>query len=379
MYIVLLPIWILLIASGFFIRRSKVLVMIQSVFISGMIAANNGNPDQFQYMQLYDQLQNNPGTIFNSNIGLNLIFYISGIFRQYNISLFFICIIFMVVMYKAVKFYTNNYSFVFSLYLISPFVMDSIQVKNMLGMIIWLYFSKYLLEFKYSNDKRNLILYLLGVVLASSVHFAFLFTIIYVMVAFINNKNVIKFVASISCIFVSLVLLLKELSPISAILAATKLPPFVLLASKLQAYNANQNIGSTSARRMIVILFYVLIFAILLILGYVIKKSEIKKAEELYFFVIQITTISLIIIPLMSYSQEMYRIQRDLLLLFYAFFASLLSNKTIINEGRHLHLNLLNCYLLISSVLVAYFYLYFDSIYWNYQEGFCVLFKILKN
>lgn len=131
MYIVLLTIWILLIVSGFFVKNSKILVVIQSVFISGMIAANNGNPDQFQYIQLYSQLQSNPESIFDNNIGLNLIFYISTIFKQYNISLFFICIVFMFIMYKAIAFYTDKYSFVYSLYLISPFVMDSIQIKNM--------------------------------------------------------------------------------------------------------------------------------------------------------------------------------------------------------------------------------------------------------
>lgn len=376
MYI-LLFLWISLILLGLFIRKSKVLVLVQTLFISMMIALNNGNPDQWQYMNLYSQLRANPANIFSSNVGLNILFYISSIFGQYNISIFIISFLLMFILYKAITYYTVNVSYVFSLYLISPFVIDTIQIKNLYATVVWLFFSRYLYKYYLSHKKDDLVKYFFGVILASSIHFVFLFTALFILAAFITKKNLFKFIFSFGVISTVLGVMVTKIQSIVSILAATSISTFVLLANRFQIYGANYKLESAAARREVTIIFYVLIFLVFFIVRLFMRSDKELLPNQLFNLVILITLISVIIIPLMTYSQELYRIQRNLLLLYYIMFAKSLDHD--IFNFSNMKLNIARLSIFICSILVAMFYLYFDSIYWNYDSGFKVLFKILAN
>lgn len=373
MYILLI-FWVILILLGLFIRKSKVLVLVQALFISMMIALNNGNPDQWQYMNLYSQLRVDPTNIFSGNVGLNIMFYISSIFNQYNVSIFVISILFMFILYKAITYYTSNVSFVFALYLISPFVIDTIQIKNLYATVIWLLFSRYLYEYYLSHKKEDLFKYFLGVILATSVHFAFLFTALFALVAFINENNLFKFVFSFGTVFAILMAFVSRIQSIVSVLASTGISTFVLLASKFQVYGANYKLGSAAARREVTILFYIMIFIVLTIIRFFMKRDKSLLPEKLFHMVVLITAITIIIIPLMMFSQEIYRVQRNLLLLYYVMFGNSL-NTDILNF-KNLKLDTGRLSIFICSVLVAMFYLYVDSIYWNFDTNFKILFKL---
>lgn len=376
MYI-LLFFWIFLILLGLFIRKSEVLVLVQALFISMMIALNNGNPDQWQYINLYSQLKTDPTTIFSSNIGLNILFYISSIFHQYNVSIFFISCLFMFFLYRAIIYYTNDISYVFSLYLISPFVIDTIQIKNLYATVIWLFFSRYLYEYCLTHSKNDLLKYFMGVILATSIHFAFLFTGLFSLIALINKKNLFKFIFSFGIVFAVLAFMVSKIQSIVSILASTGISTFVLLASKFQIYGANYKLESAAARQTVTLLFYALIFTVFLIIRLFMKRDNTLLPEQLFNLIVLITLMSIIIVPLMTYSQEIYRIQRNLLLLYYVMFGKCLSYD-ILNFSR-MKLDIGRLSIFICSILVALFYLYFDSLYWNYDSGFKILFKMLTN
>lgn len=368
---ILIYIWILLIILGLFIKKSKFLVLVQSLFISGMFAMNNGNPDQFKYINLYSQLKGNPAGIFSGNVGLNIIFYISSIINQYNISLFFMCLFFLFLMYKGVSFYTNNISFVFSLYLISPFVIDSIQVKNFFAMIIWLYFSKYLYLGTIGQDKKkNILMYCVGVLIASTVHYSFLFTYLYVLLAFVNKENLYKMLLSLGGVLIIVTMVMKNLTTIIDKLSKTGIAMFGILYSKIQDYKVNYDIGSADARKYVTILFYVIMLAIFIYI-YITGQHKLMR-QGTYYFAVGITLISVMILPLIDYSQEIYRIQRNLLILYYSVFAYNFSDK-LIEHGR------LKIFRMVFEIIIlgmAFFYLYVESIHWNFDTGFRILFKI---
>ncbi len=366
-----------MILLGLFIRKSEVLVLVQALFISMMIALNNGNPDQWQYINLYSQLKTDPTTIFSSNIGLNILFYISSIFHQYNVSIFFISCLFMFFLYRAIIYYTNDISYVFSLYLISPFVIDTIQIKNLYATVIWLFFSRYLYEYCLTHSKNDLLKYFMGVILATSIHFAFLFTGLFALIALINKKNLFKFIFSFGIVFAVLAFMVSKIQSIVSILASTGISTFVLLASKFQIYGANYKLESAAARQTVTLLFYALIFTVFLIIRLFMKRDNTLLPEQLFNLIVLITLMSIIIVPLMTYSQEIYRIQRNLLLLYYVMFGKCLSYD-ILNFSR-MKLDIGRLSIFICSILVALFYLYFDSLYWNYDSGFKILFKMLTN
>lgn len=370
---VLVCIWILLIIMGFFVKRSKWLVLIQSLFIAAMFALNNGNPDQWKYINLYSQLKSNPVGIFSGNIGLNVIFYLSSIFNQYNISIFFICVAFLFLMYKGVLFYTKNTSLVFSLYLISPFVIDSIQIKNFFAMIVWLYFSRYLYLSTIKVDvKKNVLMYSIGVLLSSTIHYSFLFTALYVLLAFVNKDNFPKLAISLTGIFVILTFIINNLMTIISKLSLTGISMFNVLYSKIQDYRLNYDVGSADARKYVTVIFYIIIFLVFVFiyLSNGNKNNLIKK--ESFNFVMGVTALSVMIIPLIDYSQEIYRIQRNLLILYYSIFACAFDNK-IIEYGK---LKIFRLIFVFINISVAFYYLYIESIHWNFDTGFRILFKI---
>lgn len=374
MYILLL-IWLFLILFGLILRKSNVLATIQLGFIAIMIAINNGNPDQWQYINLYNQLRGEPSTIFNGNIGLNIVIYISSFFNQYNLSIFLISCFFALIMFKAVRFYTPNISYVFSLYLISPFVIDTIQIKNFYATIIWLFFSRYLYLFIASRDRQDLFKYFLGVILASSIHFVFLFAGLFALVAFINEKNFFKFIFSCGLVLAVLSIIIYKIQAIILALSSTGIPMFDLLATKIQNYGANFAFESASARREVTIIFYIMIFAVMIMIKKLMDRDKNLLSKEMFLMVFLITSISVVIIPLMSYSQEIYRVQRNLLLLYYVMFAKCF-DKNIFNFPKK-KLDFGRFSIFTCSILVAMFYLYYDSLHWNYDAGFRVLFRML--
>lgn len=383
---ILIIIWIVLILAGFIKKDSKSIVFLQSLYASFMIATNNGNADQQNYMNLYYQLANNFGNVFssnaniggNGNIGFNLIFYISSFFRQYNLSLFIISAVVMLILYKGISFYTKNVAIVFSLYLISPFIIDTVQIKNFIAAIVWIYFSRYLylaINGKKESKTKNTFLYIVGVIIATSIHFVFSFTILYTILIFINTKNFRKFIWSLVAIFLLLFLCMRKITIIIRILASTGFPTFVTIAGKFQDYGANFNGGDYVQRNYIVLLVYIFMYIIMFFIYRSLRNQPNENQFKLLNFTFGVTLISMLIIPLMIYSSDLYRIQRNILLLVYILYAHFRNFKILILSERA-KLNYINFTVSFLTVSLAVIYFYIEDIHWYYNSVFRILFRI---
>lgn len=359
----LISIWLFFIFLGFIIKNSKIITILQLLFATLMITFNNNNPDQLNYITTYFSLKTNSSLLFNQNPIFNFLLYIFGVFNNYNVALCCIVIISFYFLYKGISFYTDNTSFVISLYLISPFVIDGTQIKNFVAMCIWIYFSTYL--FKATKDhkfNKNAVIYLLGVLITTMIHFSFMFTVLYILVIFLDFTKLKNICLSIISIVVVLLGLL-NLTSLLQNLGDTGISSFQLASLKLNDYAVNYDSGSASARFKVTVLFYVLI-AVIFILIY----KNIIYIKSYYTYIIKITIMSLLILSIISYSMEMYRLQRNLLILYYIMFAMSLDN-----NGSFL---LKNIKISTLSLLPAIFYLYFDSIIWNYDSVFRVMFHL---
>lgn len=376
--------WIFLILLGLIFKKVKFVTILQMIFVSTMIALNNGNADQKNYIDLYNQLSSNFQNVFsensniggNGNFGFNFILYLSSFFKQYNWSIFFISIITMVIFYKGMTFYTSNTSTIMSLYLLSPFVIDTVQLKNFIAAIVWVYFSRYLflaINGKISEKNKNIIKYLIGVIITSSIHFVFSFTILYILIAFVNEKNIKKFIGSLAFTLVILSLVLQKITSIINVLASTGFPIFVAISSKFRDYGDNFAEGDFQMRIYIVIIIYILMFICLFYLMVAYRKNNIDNYSLLY-FVLGITVISILILPLMRYSSDIYRVQRNLLVLYYILFSSFRNNKVLIIRETT-RLNYINFGALFLSILLAFSYFYIEDIYWYYDSVFRILFR----
>lgn len=367
----LISIWILLIVLGLVNRKSFLLTLIQIVFSIFMFTFNDGNPDRLMYINDFWILKSDPSQILHGNSLFNLFLYIFGIFNQYNIAVFFIALISFCFLYKGIKFYTNSTSLVISLYLISPFIIDSTQLKNFMAMCIWIYFSKYLyLSVQKQFVGKNTFLYLIGVVLATLVHFSFMYTAIYIFLITIRFDSI----KSIFFNVFSLIIIIFGVNKFPNILSSlnnTGISSFQLASSKLGDYTLNFNVGDTNARLKVTILFFILIFGAFFVLNK--NANETVFSKRYYLFIVKLTIICFpILFIISSASMEMYRIQRDLLPMYYILFAILLDNEYVIEKKETVLLQNIKIY--VFAVGVALFYFLVESFIWNYISVFKPMF-----
>lgn len=369
----LLIIWIILILSGILLKDSRVVLLLQLIFAILMITFNNGSADQLAYINNLSVLQGNSSAIFNGNFLFNIIFYIFGTIGGYNFAIFVISIISFLFLYKGIKFYTSNISFVMSLYLISPFVIDATQFRNFMAMCIWVYFSKYLyLAYQAGKFDKNAVFYLLGTTIAVLVHFAFLFSYIFIFSIYIKDKG-IRSGLKVICILGILLIGFNNIPFLRLLMSSSNISILQMTASKFNDYGLNYNLKSASARLKSTVFFFVLIFIVFLII-YLLMKSNKMCLPELYKFVFSVTVISLLILPLLQYSMEIYRIQRNLLVIYYVLIGYLLNGSVFDVEHKKMYISRwLYCNL---GVVVSIFYLLFDSVIWNFDSVFKVLFKL---
>lgn len=367
----LLFIWIVLILLGFIVKNSKVIALFQASFAILMITFDTGNSDQLGYINNFLMIKSNPAYILNQNPLFNLLNYIFGVFGQYNIALFFILILSFCFLYKGVSFYTSKISFVFSLYLISPFVIDGTQVRNFVAMCVWVYISKYLYKatIKHSFD-RNAWIYLLGVFIVSLIHFSFIFTAIYVFIVFLNvykSRN-------IAFIFIGIIFsvgFMKYFMNLMNFLGKSGIESFQTALVKINDYTANYNIGSANARLKATAFFYIIIFIVFLLVYKNAKNNFSNSVYNYYLFIVKLTIVSLPLIFIINYSMEIYRMQRNLLLMYYILFA-LLYRKKVSNQRNVISMQ--NLMINVISIVISLFYLLTEAIIWNYDSVFKVMF-----
>lgn len=373
----ILTLWTLLIVLGFLFRNSKKLSIVQMLFMTVLVVNNVNNPDYHMVESSFNAAQKGMD-IFSGNWLLKLVYYIVGLVGNYQVALLVISLLSFFLIYRTISYYTANTSYVFSLYMIASFVIDATQIKNFFAMAIWIYFSKFL--FNAYKEKRathivkreELLKYVLGVFLATSVHVSFAVTIVFVLIVFIDMKT--TFVLGGILILVSylspniigvLEKMAKQLSLLGGI--------FNIVHEKFIAYSHTISLGSVTTRLKLEIIFFVIITFILIYLKrskYIFKELDYQISVD---FMYSLNVIVLTFVPLMYFSTEFYRFQRNLLLIIYSVLANALVDsfafKRIQKKG--------DIVISVVSLTPAFFYLLVDAIIWNYDSVFTKLFWII--
>lgn len=359
-------IWLVLIILGIFYRKSKKLAFFEIVFAVLIFTTLDGGPDYNNYVSLFHNINSSIGNIINGNVLFNLMLYIFGLFGNYNIALFFISAISMAILYKAVSFYTENVSFVLAIYLIAPFMIDIIQIKNFMAMAVWFYFSRYLFKAYLGESKSyNVCIYLLGVTISVGFHFSFVIMYFFALVPFIKIKKILILICLIA-VMLGLMFGTNIIDYIVEMISKSDAAFFVTIISKFKDYKANFNYGRMRTRFIITLALYVGMIVMLWFIYLFKKKSKLEKENYAIQFLIVFDIIIAVIFPFMLYSMEIYRVQRNVLILNYAIVAAF-TRKKVMSDGKiHLISVLSICFCLIISI----YYLCFDCIYWNYEDVF---------
>lgn len=368
---VFLFLWISLIMLGIIYKNSKKIAVLQIALVVFLFSVSSvSNADYNNYVTWFQSLSLKD--IFNGNILFNMLMYMFKFTGNYNVGLFAVSILAMVIIYKAISYYTDNIAFVISLYLIAPFVIDVIQVKNFIAMAIWFYFSRYLhLAYIGKRKRYNMCIYLLGVAIASGFHFSFVITSIFVIIVWLRLNKIIML-----AVFISLssfvVLRTNIMDRLLGIISKTHINILVNISSKINAYTANFNQQRMETRLKLTLAVYICILLMLMCIYFIQKRKKNVQSKHLIEFLITLNVATAVIFPFMRYSMEIYRVQRNLLLINYAIVSVGIPAKIVCN-GK---LNVNNMLSKIFCGIIAGVYLYFECIYWNYGVVFKPVFKL---
>lgn len=356
MYIVM---WIALIILGFISPKSKIVPYFQMIFLILKMGFVTGTADYRTYNDIYVSLITGKSSVFSGIWLFNSFYYIFGRFTSYQFVVFTTALIGMLLLYKSINYYTNKVAMVLSLYMLAPFTIDATQQRNFLAMCVWLVFSRYLyLAYIYKDERRkNIEYYLVGVFLASSIHTSFWVTILFLIIIWLRDKKL--FLTAILFVILTAVgffnvfdIIIDWISQYNNVIAKG-------IYAKYVAYAISFDSDSAMLRIELSILFLIIFLCILAYLKYI-KRYSVKIS-----YIRELNVAFLFIVPLMFFSMEFYRIQRNILILDYCILATSIKENFSIKRGL-----IKDFFIVLGVVGIAIFYLYIDSIVWNYESVF---------
>ena len=185
----------------------KTVYIIDVLFLLFLIVAmggNIGNPDSLAYVRYY-----NSQDLFSRDIGFGyLMKFFYGIGLDYYWFKLVIAVVGIVLINNTVKKYIGGKfrRLVYILYFIYPFFMDVVQVRNFLGMTIFIYAYPLIIE----NTKKSLFHYWCLIFLAGLCQKTlFLFALVPLLYVFRSNGKYIKFLVG-AALSLSLLLTIKK-------------------------------------------------------------------------------------------------------------------------------------------------------------------------
>lgn len=178
-------------------KKSTLLSLLLFITLWILFGFNTENADYRFYELMFNGAINIPDRGFEFLLGFfNLIGFT---YQQFLIVITLIC---YVIIFISIKRYTENLSYVMALYFIFPFMFDVVQIRNFIALTILLYGLQYL----FTNNKTDIFKYICFVLVASTIHFAFLFYLVLILVKFFSSWKKMLVILSAFIILVILIL-----------------------------------------------------------------------------------------------------------------------------------------------------------------------------
>lgn len=232
---------------------------------------------------------------------------------------FFIGTMYIVALYKIIKdWHFNMFSgYVLSMYCIYPFCIDISQLRNTLGLIPILIGFRYLNNNLKSKTKKNEIIFFVCVIISTLIHYAGIFFILLLLAKKIDIKKSVM-VTSIIVIAIST---LTNFENILLVITSKFGVGFYRKVWTVMNNVIMQDKNTINGTKKMVLLTFVLIMFILV--------KEYRKTFDVYIeYIIKVNILVMIILPMLDYSVDLFRIQRDLLIFTYIAFAKCLNSQS---------------------------------------------------
>ncbi|MGU9336584.1 EpsG family protein [Clostridium perfringens] len=200
LYIITIIMLVLNFINAYYKKYIKFIPYLLLILMWIIYFGNYENPDYHNYLSNYNNLE--PGNDFGFFLLKNF-FYTNNI--SYHTFLSIISAIGLFLIYKTIKKIGVNYSYIYILYFIYPFLLDVVQIRNFIIMSIFIYSIPYLL----SNNNIDKIKYCILILIASTFQ---LTAIIYLPIVFLPNIKKYRFSKKIFILFILIIFIL-SLSP----------------------------------------------------------------------------------------------------------------------------------------------------------------------
>lgn len=324
---------------------STIIFVVIFVTLCILFGFNTNNVDYINYQNAYNQItsgeiNNYFGTVFTLIIKLSG--YLKLSYQQFLIAISVITIFILVIGLKKI---TNRINITLLLFMIYPFVFDIVQYRNFLAYAICLYGIHFLL--KDSDEIKNLCLFIIFVIIGSSIHSSM---VIYLSFILIKIKNYKYFLLSIIIIFSTIIVFSINNNLLESTLKLLGLDSFL-------RYEVD---GSISTFLQYFVVYVALLILSLLKFNFKFKSNRVK-----------ILIVIIIFIPFILLNGTSARFFRNLFVLFYAFILNsndkneLTKRKIIINERFIKNMFVYTCLLtIVISVFINQLTsgLYYDTV-----------------
>lgn len=311
MVIPVLSVFLLMIA--FVCKQDKKCFWILWAFMVVVICCNTYNNvdwDAYKFMYSIIQSLNN---ITLTDVGYGFLNYIGNEYLRLDFFQFRAMFTFvgMLLLGKVILKYSSYPALVLALYFVAPFFPnDIIQIRNFMAQVILGFFLAEWIE----SNKRNIFGYIVGVLLATTMHSSFVYFIIFLVLYFVKeDKKLYLGIGGVTFFIGFLPGILKQI-------------PFI--SSQKIAFYLGEVSQGIDARGLLIIL---VIFSQTYILYYIYKYSQKTDNSRLIYWSEIVYKMNILCLPacaiMLVWSFSFYRIPRNMLLLNYIVYAMYLREK----------------------------------------------------
>lgn len=325
------------------------LLIVVAFVIMGFVPATI--PDYAQYSSMYytDYSQIEKGYAFFSKLFLSKGF-------EYSTFRLVCTIIGLIVMSIGVYRFTHDLSKFWAIYILFPFFMDIIQIRNFLMMSFVILASSFLVNINF----KNVLLFLIFTTIGSSFQSAgYFFYIPLIFLLFRNNRVVKKLFVGVIGLFCFLSLISRSIVYAIIAKATSIIGAESVITTKLSNYtNDSVNFGFLPYWILIILSYFIVRYSMKNILNDGLEKANLEKLKVIEAF----SLTSLVSLPLIMVSLDFYRISRNVFPLVIIAFV-ITSQYMNENKIKHPGYKILFSLTVILNIIIVYRVIWINAIF----------------
>lgn len=365
--ILLLAVYLILIGLSAIMPKSKKLFYVMLVFLWFIAAFCTDHADYRTYFLRYN---NYLSLSTMTETGFNLIIYL---FHKMSFDFQgFLCVAYAFTIGTVgwfIKRHSSNCALCMALYSVFPFCIDAVQLRNTIAFCVCLIGMNYLMDSNNGSKGRKTAVYVIAVIVASFIHFSSIAFLIVLIPYYFDIKKTCT-ITGIVTVILMLFGNTDLLSRIATIFVSTEKVDSVLGRILLYDVHSIQAI-------QFAMLFTTIIIMLIFYITYRNNSLEIKyaassipgiHARKTMNFAVKTQIVSLVVLPIVYFILDVYRVHRYILILGYigiSLYGVINSRKRFVNQKAY------NIFLVLSAWLIFYLQIYRLN---NFESTFMALF-----